>query len=391
MNDIQLGTKGFSTNKRPTSAAERHPEDTVIDVASGPIRALTKGTSYRRARTAIILALWALQYWATSILVIAEGRYSTSELYVPRLLVTLGNIIISFGMVAVQDRLREYSLALRGAVAVILGVTAPAISVLINNFVFYRLYDFSSTGLPTIIDFAQDYLMRFWIFGVLSLLILALSYASDVREREQRILALRALAHSAQLRALRNQLNPHFLFNALNSIAGLMRTRRPADAETMVENLGDFLRTTLSLDPQSMIPLAEELRLQDLYLSIEKVRFPDRLRIEASIPPELEQALVPSLLTQPLIENSIKYAVARSTETVTLTVAAERSGNSLVLTVADDGGNADPVKAPSSHLGLRNIAERLAVHFGDEAAIESHPLPERGYINRLTLPLSLAQ
>jgi sensor histidine kinase YesM len=339
----------------------------------------------------VVLAFWTFWFLSQSTYNLIDAPGDVVKYAVPRTLVASSGMALSLAIAVVVRKLGSYSLSVRALVTAALTLAATVLHGMIAREIWKI---FAPEVRPTSalwIVFATDFLMRFWFFATQSAIILAQSYASDVREREERIHSLRALAHSAQLRALRNQLNPHFLFNALNSIAGLMRTRKPAAAETMVENLGDFLRTTLSLDPQSMIALDEELRLQDLYLSIEKVRFPDRLNIQIDVPSDLEKALVPSLVTQPLIENSIKYAVARSTDKVTLRVAAERSGNSLILTVADDGGNADPVLSASSHLGLRNISERLAVHFGDEARIESHPLEGRGYINRVTLPLRLAE
>lgn len=391
MNDFQNLMADRAASERPTEKVKRPPGSLVgdsQDLTLAPGRG--GGQSLRRASVAIILACWTIQYCATSVLVLAEGGTSLNNLYVPRLFVTLAGVAVSFLMMAIQNRLRDFSLSVRGLIAALMGVFAPVLSTIVNYIVFYVIYDFSESGLPSAIDLAQDYLMRLWIYGSLSAIILALSYAADIREREQRIHALQTLAHSAQLRALRNQLNPHFLFNALNSIAGLMRTRRPTEAERMTENLADFLRTTLALDPQSMITLAEELRLQDLYLAIEKVRFPDRLHLAIDVPHDLERALVPSLLTQPLIENSIKYAVARSTDPVTLSVSARAVGDLLELSIADDGGNADAAPAPSNRLGLRNIAERLLIHFGEEAAIHCAPAPGGGFVNRLTIPLRYA-
>src|SRR5207302_219052 len=111
---------------------------------------------------------------------------------------------------------------------------------------------------PLWLVYGTDVLIRFWFFASQSAIILALSYAGDIRERERQIHSLQALAQAAQLRALRNQLNPHFLFNALNSVAGLISAGRPSDAETMTENLADFLRLTLALDPQQLITLEQE-------------------------------------------------------------------------------------------------------------------------------------
>ncbi len=118
--------------------------------------------------------------------------------------------------------------------------------------------------------------------------------------------------------ALRYQLNPHFMFNTLNSIAALISRREAERAEAMVENLADFLRAGLSLDPHEDIPLEKEIELQSLYLSIEELRFPDRLKVEIDVPEDVRSALVPSLVTQPLVENVVRHAVATSLEPILL-------------------------------------------------------------------------
>jgi LytS/YehU family sensor histidine kinase len=255
--------------------------------------------------------------------------------------------------------------------------------------VFYHIYHFPESGLPSTIDLVQDYVLRLWYFGSLSGIILALSYAADVRDREERIGRLQALAHSAQIRALRNQLNPHFLFNALNSISGLISAKRVPDAEIMTEDLADFLRLTLALDPQRMITLDQELHLQRLYLSIEKVRFPDRLHVEENVPDALRTALVPSLITQPLIENSIKYAVARSTRRVELRVSARASGEVLEITVSDSGGDAVAGRSKGARLGLTNVAERVHMHYGEEGHFIAEPEPSGGFRNVIRIPLQV--
>jgi LytS/YehU family sensor histidine kinase len=225
----------------------------------------------------------------------------------------------------------------------------------------------------------------------MSVIVLALTYAMDVREREQRIAALRSFAHGAQLRALRFQLNPHFLFNALNSVASLISRNRNLEAETMTECLSDFLRSTMGMDPEGEINLAQEIALQSLYLQIEKSRFPDRLVVELSVPDELRPAAVPNLITQPLVENAVKYAVARSTAPVTLRISARREEDSLLLIVADDGGDAEPAPDGGTRIGLRNVAERLRLLFGAAASLSAGPRAPRGFEAAIRLPLRLLE
>jgi LytS/YehU family sensor histidine kinase len=307
-------------------------------------------------------------------------------MYVPRALVAVAGVLISFGMVAVLRRLRDSSLTWRAAVAVLMAVTAPALHFFVNVEIFHLFFPEDHSPI-TVGIFASDYSWRLWTWSAMSGIILAMSYAADVRERERRILSLQALAHSAQLRALRFQLNPHFLFNALNSIAGLISGKRVREAEAMTENLADFLRMTLALDPQQLITLDEELRLQNLYLEIEKKRFPDRLTVHVDVPAELRGALVPSLVTQPLIENSVKYAVARSTRPVELSIVACRIDDQIELVIADSGGDASEASNKGARLGLRNVAERIHEHYGSRGNVTAEASPSGGFLNRIVLPL----
>ncbi len=189
-------------------------------------------------------------------------------------------------------------------------------------------------------------------------MILALTYAADLAESEDRVAALLGLTHAAQLKALHYQLNPHFLFNTLNSVIALINSKRSVEAEMMVESLSDFLRSTLALDAASEIPLGMEIELQSLYLAIEKIRFPDRLNVTIDVPDGLRDAMVPNLITQPLVENGIKYGVARNSGRVNLGIVAREVDGKLSPQVQDDGGDAPP---PTQQKGTKvRASERLS-------------------------------
>ncbi len=183
-------------------------------------------------------------------------------------------------------------------------------------------------------------------------------------------------------------MNPHFLFNTLNSLSALVLTGRKEQAEKMIHMLSTFYRRSLADDPTADIPLGEEIALQRLYLDIEAVRFPQRLVAEYAIPPGLEDVLVPGLILQPLVENSVKHAVAPSCGTVRITLSAREEYGRLVLTVADDGGSAgdDAEHRKGFGIGLANVRERLAARFGNEATVVSGPVPG-GYATHLRLPI----
>ena len=158
----------------------------------------------------------------------------------------------------------------------------------------------------------------FFFFAAWSAFYLATLAQAQALGAQRRAAQAEAAARAAQVRALRYQVNPHFLFNTLNSLSSLVMTGRAEKAEEMLLALSTFFRTSLSMDPSADVTLAEEIDLQRLYLDIEKVRFPSRLRVEIDIPQELELARLPALILQPLVENAIKYGVSPTKEKVTL-------------------------------------------------------------------------
>jgi LytS/YehU family sensor histidine kinase len=208
-----------------------------------------------------------------------------------------------------------------------------------------------------------------------------------MREQREAALAARAGAHLAQLKMLRYQLNPHFLFNTLNAVTTLNLEGDTATANRVVERLSAFLRHSLDGDPMERVTVLDEMRSLDLYLDIEKVRFAERLRVEVTVDPECREALLPALLLQPLVENAIKHAVARSIEGCSLRLEARREADRLRLTVADDGPGAAPGAIETrTGVGLRNTAERLRVLYGDDQALELGIPAGGGCEVRLSLP-----
>jgi len=242
----------------------------------------------------------------------------------------------------------------------------------------------------TIIDSALN-----WYFFIVAwaILYIALSYAGKVRLAERAAARYQAEAQTAQLRALRYQINPHFLFNTLNSLSSLVMRQSGDEAERMIINLSNFFRTSLTTDPTEDVPLGDEIRMQRLYLDIEQIRFPQRLQVVVDVPPSLEHAAVPGMLLQPLVENAIKYGVARSTRPVTVTIRARSAQGSLHLTVEDDGlPEAETGLLPSGKghgVGLRNVCDRLATRFGDAASCHYGPRAEGGFRVALTMPLRM--
>src|SRR5437868_6613358 len=187
-------------------------------------------------------------------------------------------------------------------------------------------------------------------------------------------------AQAAQVRALRYQVNPHFLFNTLNSLSSLMMTGRTDRAEAMLLALSTFFRTSLSLDPSAEVTVAEEIDLQRLYLDIEMARFPDRLHVEIDVPPELEPARLPALLLQPIVENAIKYGVSKSRKAVVVCIQARHLGDGrMVLEISNrlKNGGKDELPAATHEgtgLGLSNVCQRLEARFGSRASCRFGPM-----------------
>jgi two-component system, LytTR family, sensor kinase len=220
-------------------------------------------------------------------------------------------------------------------------------------------------------------------------LYLALLTGEKARAAERREGAFRRAAKAAELRSLRYQVNPHFLFNTFNSLSALVLTGKTAAAERMIQTISTFYRRSLADDPTSDVPLREEFALQKLYLDIETVRFPDRLKAEYDLPDSLAGALVPGMILQPLVENSVKHAVAPASRKVTITLSAREEYGRLVVTVADDGAGAvrDSARPRDGFgIGLGNVHDRLAARFGDEASVVSGPTSS-GYATQIRIPL----
>jgi two-component system, LytTR family, sensor kinase len=210
----------------------------------------------------------------------------------------------------------------------------------------------------------------------------------EVLERERLLEIARKEALAAQMQALRYQINPHFLFNTLNSIAGLIEEGAATRAERMVLSLSTFMRTTLALDPMHDVSLADEIALQEEYLEIERERFADRMTFKISVPDGVKSALVPSLILQPLIENSIKHGVGATVGPVEVTLSAHREDNRLHVIVENDmpRDDASANSRPGIGMGLRNVDERLRVRFQDAAGFLAGRISPSRYRAAIILP-----
>jgi hypothetical protein len=227
----------------------------------------------------------------------------------------------------------------------------------------------------------------YFFFASWAALYLALCYAAQLAAVERRAAQLQAAAQSAELRALRYQVNPHFLFNTLNSLSSLIMTDRRDAAEEMILNLATFFRTSLTGDPTEDVRLDEEIQLQRLYLDIETVRFPERLLVAIDLPDALRSACVPGLILQPLVENAVKYGVSRTRRPVTIRIRAREHNGNLQLVVEDDGDPMENAAVEGTGVGLRNVRDRLAARYGAEGRSLWSRRPEGGFEVMLDMPL----
>jgi len=237
-------------------------------------------------------------------------------------------------------------------------------------------------------EFLQLFQVLFYVELILYWAILGAGLArhasQQARERELKAQALEAQLREAQLLALKQQLHPHFLFNSLNTVAMLVRNGESGQAVQMIASLGDLLRWSLSETAAPEVTLAAELESARRYLAIEQFRFPDRLRVEVSVPDELINAAVPNLILQPLVENAVRHGIAKASSASLVRISARRRATALELCVEDDGEGFPAEWQPG--VGVRNVRARLAQLYGAQAELTVAPQPTHGASVRLLLP-----
>lgn len=233
--------------------------------------------------------------------------------------------------------------------------------------------------------YTKSSVWAFYIFLCWSGLYFGIKYYQMLQQERQKVLNAKSQAHEAQLKMLRYQLNPHFLFNTLNAISTLILVEENKSANSMVTKLSEFLRYTLDKDPMKKVTIAQELHALELYLDIEKVRFEERLTVDFQVSEGCQQALVPSMIFQPLAENAIKYAIAVQEQGGTIAIKVDRFGNDLLIELADNGPGADIVDGNlyrESGVGLANTRERLtALYEKQYSLVVSHNEPSGVKIN----------
>jgi len=401
---------GFSTNAVQLSANDPAAQGFSNPAAlrGGMDRSLPDGEARRLPDIGIalksILAFWALYLSLITLRALVLQYPDFMAMLGRRMVVTLAGVVITFLVYLALRPVRNSSLTVKSIAAAILALPASLLFAAVNYTAFYVYAPLASVTQDQDMmgmdwsplemaarSIVETSLSWYFIFAAWCAFYVAMSYAKQLRAADRHAAMLTREAQEAQLRALRYQINPHFLFNTLNSLSSLILSQRTDVAERMLMNLSTFFRATLSADPTADVSLEEEIKLQRLYLDIEQIRFPDRLAIEVDVPGGLLDARVPVLILQPVVENAVKYGVAKSRKPVTVRISAYEEAGRLHIKVKDDGewseAAADEDNGDSTGVGLRNVCDRLVARYGSRAGCIHGADPEGGYTVHLFMPV----
>jgi sensor histidine kinase YesM len=284
------------------------------------------------------------------------------------------------------------------------GVTALVLPVAVTLYAFIDAWVIGLYRPDSAASFAQLLIGVFYLDMTLlaawSALYYAINFYLQIEEQNDQLIRLENQATQAQLAMLRYQLNPHFLFNTLNSISTLVLLKQTEPANAMLSRLSAFLRYTLVNEPAGRVTVAQEVETLKLYLDIERMRFEERLRTTFNIDEASRAGLLPSLLLQPLVENAIKYAVGPQESGAEITITTQLVGSMLRITVSDTGPGLqnsaadnrlsgvtfDGGEPVSTGVGLANIRDRLAQAYGDQHRFEIMDPPEGGFTVLIEIP-----
>ncbi len=380
-----------------------------LPVSQNPVSSIGRGwlrqkellfTPERRKTLSLISLAWLLVacLYMLPYIVLEQDRLNV-ETIVAHLLVAFVGMVFSvmlFGAVAKARRRNGYEAFFWSSAAVLAASAATStIDVRIFEWTYALFGNQWTNSVPYLVNWTSNFAVFTSQYSMIAIIFWMLEVHQAHRRNEAELQSARLTAAESQMAAnaatlasLRYQLNPHFLFNTLNSISSLVVTQRNRQAEEMLGQLSEFLRITLAEGADAPQTLERELETIASYLSIERVRFGDRLAIDVICPPKLREAQMPIFLLQPLVENSIKYGVANSEETVTIRIEAMVEGEDLVVLVEDDGRAASAAE-PGYGIGLRNVRERLAAIYGDSARLEV-VRRDCGFLSVVRVPFELA-
>ncbi len=363
-------------------------------------------------------AFWRLQFagWAGAMVLRTMSALAGQQEWdflIPILIQTITGFSISLVLSVIYRQLIDRRPLVTWTATVVVLFVAVALYAFIDGWVNALYRPDSET--PIVQRLLSFFYIDLTLLGAWSALYYAINYFLRIEEQADRLERLEMQATTAQLAMLRYQLNPHFLFNTLNSISTLVLLKQTEPANAMLTRLSAFLRHTLVSQPGSKVTVAQEVDTLKLYLEIERMRFEERLRTRFQIDPAAKAAELPSMLLQPLVENAIKYAVGPQEEGAEISICAQLVGPRLRVTVSDTGpglpdgqraasllarmtgeGNNAAVTGPvaassaarptSTGVGLANIRDRLAQAYGEDHLFEIRTPAEGGFTVVIELP-----
>ncbi len=352
-------------------------------------------------------AFWTLQAVGWSGYLVLRGVSTVSSITgtedLKRLVPVVFESIIGYSVTLLLSTLYHYYRRQpRFAMAVLTVLTLAVATLLyavLDAFSFSFVGD-SAPGLTLPLVLGTIFL-NFTVLAGWTALYFGINFYLIVEDQIDQLAALESTASSAQLAMLRYQLNPHFLFNTLNSISTLVLLKETERANAMLGRLSSFLRYTLANEPTAHVTVQQEFETLKLYLEIEKMRFEERLRPSFELDPRVAKARLPSLLLQPLVENAIKYAVTPQEDGAEIAVVARLAGDRVQIVVSDTGPGLNEAKNRSSvslaiqslstGVGLANIRERLAQAYGPDHSFEMRSIPGGGFGVEIEIPFQLEE
>jgi two-component system, LytTR family, sensor kinase len=336
---------------------------------------------------AVHLLIWLSYFLLQSLLAVSVGTFWWN--FVLRAGITLIGFVLTLSMAKVLEGFHDQSMTRMILASLGLSIAASTVFTL-TDFHLFMLFNPQSDWRPI---FPRHYIQWFginlYVFLAWTAMHLAISNYVGMKAQTERAMRAHSLAHEAQLKMLRYQINPHFLFNTLNALSTLVLENANRQADQTIMRLSKFLRYALDNEPAQKVTLAQELEAMDLYLEIERVRFADRLRVRMTASPEARRCAIPSLLLQPLIENAVKYAVTPREEGGLIELDARIVNTMLVLTLTDDGpGLTEPVAALMKRpgIGLANTRDRLEQLYDGQAAMSVENCDSGGLCVEIRLP-----
>ena len=340
-------------------------------------------------------AFWTLQAIGWGGYLVLRGAQSIAggpalDIVVP----VIVEAILGYCITLLLSTLYGYYRTMPRFAGVLLTVATLLAATLLYTFLDALSFSFVKTSTPgvTLGAFLVALYICFSVLAGWSALYFGINFYILVEDQIDQMRDLETQASSAQLAMLRYQLNPHFLFNTLNSISTLVLLKQTERANAMLSRLSSFLRYTLANEPTAHVTVAQEVETLKLYLEIEKMRFEDRLRPRFDIDPRAEHARLPSLLLQPLVENAIKYAVTPQEEGAEICVDVRLAGDRVQIAVSDTGPglhDGAPLPSLSTGVGLANIRERLVQAYGPDQKLTTRATPKGGFSVDIEIPFQL--